>query len=833
MTPTKPNASQQPHAPVPLRSRWYARLNGLRPTRAWSDLEWPRGLRGGLSIGASLAVCRLLGVPEGLVAVGAFFVVLADNGGPYRSRLKTISMILLGGLAAILCGALASGSLGRMLVVTALICFAGTYTRVVSPHISRTSVLNLIIYFAVLGPKPQSLHATAVNTGLFAIGWLWGASLCLLLWPLDAFRPARLAVAQCYRELAAFAADIARRANAIGADELPGFATATASSPGVLSPSAGGVSPPLTHAEHGTDSEPDKLRSATVEHQRSMRTALEAAREALQQTRARAAVRTLRARNLSVLLEVADILFASTMRAEELAGLDGLGNPLDATLLQVQTTDAELNSLSKSYTPRENFAQLPEYDLLNKAGIRPVRDAVAQWARRAATAYTAVAEALTHRPPDAGLSFAPEGSHRVDHDRASLLDQPAGTPSAWHYLAAEERESREALGLAYDALYSIWSGLEQPLPEPLRQRLVAVAKAGRGWGESLRANWTLRSSMMQHALRLTVVGCADALLMHLLHVNHGFWLAMTSLIVLQPNVAHTLQRSLQRVAGTLTGGVLAALFAATLQEQPLLIAVITVCSVLTCAFYAVDYAWYCVFLTPTFVLSDLPRIHDWHFAGVRVAMTLLGVGTALAAMRVLWPASERIALSGFFARCCAADAAYARSILTLWQGRDSTTEAALRKEVASHRRACGLASNDAEECVERVMLEPIALSARGFAAVSTNDAPYRDAPPISTPWQHELAFVTYIRRLTQSLLAFARLGRGEPESAIRLDLIAVRLESLSSTVTAGPASAAQLRPIARPMDDTLDAAASQQLRRIERQVAVLERAVAAMAKQAG
>jgi uncharacterized membrane protein YccC len=99
--------------------------------------------------------------------------------------------------------------------------------------------------------------------------------------------------------------------------------------------------------------------------------------------------------------------------------------------------------------------------------------------------------------------------------------------------------------------------------------------AGNNWRDTIRSNWTLRSIATQHTSRVAIVGALDALVMDILKVNHGFWLAMTSLIVLQPNFGHTLQRSLQRARGTLAGGVLASLLAASLQWPPLLIAVVT------------------------------------------------------------------------------------------------------------------------------------------------------------------------------------------------------------------------------------------------------------------
>ena len=39
--------------------------------------------------------------------------------------------------------------------------------------------------------------------------------------------------------------------------------------------------------------------------------------------------------------------------------------------------------------------------------------------------------------------------------------------------------------------------------------------------DAARANWTPRSLMMRHALRMLVVGAVDVLLMRMVHVSHG------------------------------------------------------------------------------------------------------------------------------------------------------------------------------------------------------------------------------------------------------------------------------------------------------------------------
>ncbi len=269
-----------------------------------------------------------------------------------------------------------------------------------------------------------------------------------------------------------------------------------------------------------------------------------------------------------------------------------------------------------------------------------------------------IAEGLRNKPVDGGASFAPEGSHSLEYvrrrGRPAVLERremPAGSLMA--HLAAEERDALQNIEIAFESVRAVWSGVEF---RGAAERWTAVVQRGDGgagerrWMDALRANWTVGSVMMRHALRVGVVAGVVVVLIRATNVRHGFWMAMTSIIVLQPYGSGTLRKSAQRVGGTIAGGVLAALLAAAVHTEAGVVAVITVTSVLTLATYAVDYAWYCFFLTPTFVLMSLPHLRDWHFAGVRMGTTVVGALVSVLAMRVLWPEHEQIELGRLLGR---------------------------------------------------------------------------------------------------------------------------------------------------------------------------------------
>lgn len=69
----------------------------------------------------------------------------------------------------------------------------------------------------------------------------------------------------------------------------------------------------------------------------------------------------------------------------------------------------------------------------------------------------------------------------------------------------------------------------------------------------LRANLDLRSAVLRHALRLAVLVAGSDLVIRLADIDRGYWVPLTLLVVLRPDFATTLQRSVMRVLGTIVG----------------------------------------------------------------------------------------------------------------------------------------------------------------------------------------------------------------------------------------------------------------------------------------
>jgi uncharacterized membrane protein YccC len=698
--------------------------NRRSPVRS---LQWKRGLRTILAVGAALFVCHLFGKPVGWAALGGLYVNLVDNGGPYRSRLANILTMLLGGSLAVLIGVLAGITLPIEIVVTFAFCFAATLARVFSQPLAASSVNILICYVVAVGGTTHTSEHAFSSMMYFTLGALWAGLLSLFLWPTDPFRPARLAIADVYAALSQVI------------QQLPAV----------------------------RDAEDVAAYNDSIAH---LRLRLELAQQTLAAAPARMTSRTVRARNLAVITESADLLLARLLRLNELTG---------------EETEQQ-------------------------------RSAIVQWLQRA---IEPIEPALRNEPYERAIAFDREGSLWIDLQRtlkpieATLRDSP-------HLYAALE-DTLFTLQVLYESIRAVWTGYERrrdatvstltrQSPAPLFLSMPVL--------DTLRANLTLDSLRFRHALRLGTVVALDEFITHFVHirgtqVTHGYWLAMTSLIVLQPYTGETVRKSTQRVGGTIAGAILAALLAAAIPGEWGLIALISLGAGAAVAFYAVDYAWYSFFLTPTIVLMTLPHLHDWRFAAVRVSMTFLGALISVLAMLLLWPERESLQLPRLLGRGAAADAAYLEAVLRFWQQAADLAPAtrieAERIHLAPARRLCGLAANEAEETLDRALLEgSLPLNPSHDRTTQLNSA--------------ALTFTTYLRRLTQTITTIAAIGRADRRTSEVLNSYTARLKDVSQALTTGNAFA----PPSNNDDLTSEILPSEQLRRIERQVSVLERTAA-------
>lgn len=295
-----------------------------------------------------------------------------------------------------------------------------------------------------------------------------------------------------------------------------------------------------------------------------------------------------------------------------------------------------------------------------------------------ATALESVAQSVTGQtaPIDAGALEAPRQALRTaPGELSTLVDRLLGGAE----LAVELAESLRTGG----ATTYKPRGLSAPPPQ---RAALAV----------LRAELNPRSLILRHALRLATAAVAAQTLAAALHLTKAHWVTVTVIIVLQPSSGASIRKGLQRVAGTVLGGLLAALLSSVAHSPVWLAVILFPLSAAAVSVLPVNYGLFATLITPVFVLMSESVAGDWHLTRARMLNTLLGGAVALASAALLWPSWERHRRGALLGELLGALRGHLRCGL---EGRPAEEQNAARRQV-------GLAAGLAEASLQRALTEP-------------------------------------------------------------------------------------------------------------------------------
>jgi hypothetical protein len=410
------------------------------------------GLRAGTATVAPILLAAALDRPELIwAALGGWLTSLADAGGAFRSRARSMAAFVGGGAATCAVASWAGAHPATAVALLALWAGAGGLLRVWGDPGAALGVMLAATFVASTAMPAADVREAAVRGALLAAGGLSAMALALLVWPVRPYAPVRESAADAARTLAALARGLRDAWHAAAeSDEGPRTPFATLA----------------------------RVRHAPV------RAALEEARVALAATRRTRLATGRPAEDLAVLLEQLDELFATLVAAEgavEAAGPAADDAVRDAIARVLRRLPEALDGLAAAVAEGRRAGRRP--------AALPALDAavVALW--------TAI------EPPDAPPPRASPGE-RVGHaaalleQAATLLDAAADTAVA---MIAGRDEARDHARPAPDG----------PRPRAaLRRAPRAVADAVAGAARQLAG---ADDVTVRHALRLAVVVTAAQL----------------------------------------------------------------------------------------------------------------------------------------------------------------------------------------------------------------------------------------------------------------------------------------------------------------------------------
>ena len=384
-----------------------------------------------------------------------------------------------------------------------------------------------------------------------------------------------------------------------------------------------------------------RWRDEAVRRHRTIREAIEVARVVLAATRGRRRGETGRGERLLAVVQLSDQLFGILVGIEE--ALDA-GCPPAARAIVVRG----LGELA------EGLGEAAANVLLE----RPPPPAPNTWSAEAPVDGTDVERALaTHAVALVARAHADRGS------------------------AAAVIES-----IRHDA-----QPLRTPLPEPEPRRSVR---------DVLRDALDPDGPVLRHAIRVAIVVSIAMTVARLADLSHRYWVTLTAYLLLTPLAAATRVRALQRVVGTIAGGVLAAAVPWLIDDPRIVMVLIVVLAGLSASVAQLNYGLYATLMTPTFVLLAELHAEEVDLVGVRIANTLIGAALVVIGT-LLWPARPSARFDDQIAEAYAAAGRYLEEVVGAIVGSVPQPSPG----VVAHRRAYGKAVNLAEAALDQLASE--------------------------------------------------------------------------------------------------------------------------------
>lgn len=250
-----------------------------------------------------------------------------------------------------------------------------------------------------------------------------------------------------------------------------------------------------------------------------------------------------------------------------------------------------------------------------------------------------------------------------------------------------------ALTLSSPSGYLPQTVTENVSRQSLREKLLGPIVANLNW----------QSASLRHALRAAVIAVPGFAITFTWPGDYEHWLTITLIMTLQPFYSTTLQRALERIGGTVLGGVLAAVLALFCRTPDAIALALFPLAIAALAVRPASFSLFMALLTPLVVLlSELgrPGSSEIQIAALRALYTVIGGGLAVVGNLVLWPSWEPERLQNELAGAITAHRRYAEAVL------DFLRNAAPLEKVERARRAAGVASNNLEASLARAVQEP-------------------------------------------------------------------------------------------------------------------------------
>lgn len=222
--------------------------------------------------------------------------------------------------------------------------------------------------------------------------------------------------------------------------------------------------------------------------------------------------------------------------------------------------------------------------------------------------------------------------------------------------------------------------------------------------QNFKDNISIESSIFRHALRMGIVLSATYLILNLFqYSNFGtYWILLTILVILKPGFGLTKERNLQRLGGTVIGGIIGAIILITIDDISIRFVLLIFFFLIAYSLFRINYIMAVIFMTPyVLIMSSFTGMNTFEIAQERILDTFLGGTIAFLSSYIVFPNWESFQIKSNIKNLLVANYQYLAQALKLLSGKPlpATEYKLARKEVY-------IASANMGSTFQRLLTEP-------------------------------------------------------------------------------------------------------------------------------
>jgi uncharacterized membrane protein YccC len=222
------------------------------------------------------------------------------------------------------------------------------------------------------------------------------------------------------------------------------------------------------------------------------------------------------------------------------------------------------------------------------------------------------------------------------------------------------------------------------------------------FAEFIRELSKINSDQFIYALRVAIGLALGVFLFKFFNIDHGYWIPLTMMIVIQPYYGATLKRGLERMVGTVAGIVLGGIIMLLPLPREVHIGILIVDSFCVAYFLRNNYKVGVFFVTIMMVLlMQISQQGTWQLIGWRIVSTVLGALLALAAGYAFWPSWEKKRFPALLVNALTENKSYLLQVIRYAEKKLPAAESWHR-----NRRLAEGANNAVFVSVQRMLQEP-------------------------------------------------------------------------------------------------------------------------------